>query len=65
MKTPRLELINKPWRKKWYSVFLVYTSGEKSERAKFISPGDAHDYAKQSQDDPYQMDPADTIQVEC
>ena len=60
-----LEMINqKPYTKKWYSVFVTYQDGERSEQAKFKSPGDAWEYGKTLQDDHYQVPPT-KIEVEC
>jgi len=64
--TPRLRLINKPKRKRWYSVVAQFELEDAIERAKFKHPGDAYKYAAKLQDDyKYYAVPLLLVTVEC
>ncbi len=66
MDKPKFRLINKPPRRKWYSVFAQFEYEKNIERAKFIHPGDAYTYAVHLLDDykSYAV-PLIEVMVEC
>ena len=66
MNKPKFRLINKPPRRKWFSVYAQFEFEDNIERAKFRHPGDAYRYAVGLLDDykSYAV-PLLEVKVEC
>ena len=66
LEKPKFRMVNKPKRKKWYSVFAHFEFDGDIERAKFRHPGDAYRYATYLLDnhDTY-AEPLIEVRVEC